>query len=41
MTRTMPKLIELFEKATSNDLKDPDIGVNLEIVDIMNSRRRL
>jgi len=36
----MPKLIDLFEKATSEDLKEPDIGLNMEITDLMNSRRR-
>ncbi|OMJ85097.1 hypothetical protein SteCoe_13689 [Stentor coeruleus] len=36
----MPKLIDLFEKATSEDIKDPDVGVNLEITDMMSSRRR-
>ncbi|OMJ92014.1 hypothetical protein SteCoe_5331 [Stentor coeruleus] len=37
---SMPKLIDLFEKATSEDIKEPDVGVNLEIADMMNSRRR-
>jgi hypothetical protein len=36
----MPKLIDLFEKATSEDLKEADIGLNMEITDLMNSRRR-
>ncbi|OMJ70550.1 hypothetical protein SteCoe_31452 [Stentor coeruleus] len=37
---TMPKLIDLFEKATSEDIKEPDVGVNLEITDMMSTRRR-
>ncbi|OMJ84938.1 hypothetical protein SteCoe_13844 [Stentor coeruleus] len=37
---SMPKLIDLFEKATSEDIKEPDVGINLEIADMMNSRRR-
>ena len=41
MTNSVPKLIDLFEKATSDDLKEPDIGINLEIADRINSRRRL
>lgn len=40
MSAVVPKLIDLFEKATSEDLKEPDIGVNMEIADIMNARRR-
>jgi hypothetical protein len=36
----MPKLIDLFEKATSEDIKEPDVGVNLEITDMMSTRRR-
>lgn len=34
------KLYDLFEKATSTDLKESDYGLNLEITDKMNSRRR-
>lgn len=34
------KLIELFERATSESLREPDYGLNLEIADRMNSRRR-
>ena len=40
MSAAGPKLIDLFEKASSEDLKEPDIGLNLEIADHMNSRRR-
>lgn len=35
-----PKLIDLFEKATSDELKEPDYGLNIEIADRMNIRRR-
>jgi hypothetical protein len=34
------KLIDLFERATSEELKEPDYGLNLEIADRMNQRRR-
>jgi hypothetical protein len=40
MSASIPKLIDLFEKATSEDLKESDVGLNLEIADQMNSRRR-
>ena len=40
MSGPAPKLIDLFEKATSEDLKEPDVGLNLEIADYLNSRRR-
>mmetsp|Transcript_10345 Transcript_10345/g.10301 ORF Transcript_10345/g.10301 Transcript_10345/m.10301 type:complete len:118 (+) Transcript_10345:3-356(+) len=40
MSQHGPKLIDLFEKATSDDLKEPDYGLNIEIADRMNSRRR-
>ena len=40
MSASVPKLIDLFEKSTSEELKEPDIGLNLEIADQMNSRRK-
>ena len=40
MATAVPKLIDLYEKATSEDLKEPDVGVNLEIADRINTRRR-
>ena len=34
------KLVELFEKATQEKLSDPDILVNLEIIDRMNASKK-
>jgi hypothetical protein len=34
------QLITLFERATAENLKEPDYGLNLEIADRLNSRRK-
>lgn len=40
MSGASVKLIELFERATSENLKEPDYALNIDIADRMNSRRR-
>lgn len=42
MSSTTPvPLISLFEQATSEELHEPDYGLNLEIADRLNQKRSL
>jgi hypothetical protein len=34
------RLVDLFERATAEDMRDPDYTLNLEITERMNQRRR-